>query len=532
MDDSNPLLVDTGGGFSIRYRGRWLYSRHRPDAAAKAALASTSITPETLYILPSPCLCYALIELLERLPESSAILCVEADVKLMSLTSSVMTDDSRYREANGSRLVLCSADDALAAYRELEANTAGRFRRAVELSLSGGRALFESVYAQTLAGIEHDIGLRFRNRLSLVRMGRLWARNVISNLGAMDWASIEPFRYDGRPLVVCGAGPSLDRALSMLKSRRDAITIIACDTASGALARAGVMPDAVVCLEAQVYNVGDFLPLNMSPVHLIADISSHPASFHNVSGPKSLTLSAWTDSAFLSRLAAAGLPITTVPALASVGVLALRLARLLGGALIVTGLDFSFNQGKTHCLGSPADIRARSIQTRLERDSASWRASFREGVCRAEDSLTDPALSLYATLAADELADSGGYDLRCGLGARLPLTRLDDVGFDTLIADSASRGPAGAIGAYAAPEINRLTAQAFLSGELARVVSVANALRHGTSDDKLLALLQDADLLYAHFPDPERVLDLQPDALRRVAAEAAYWRGRLEAAIG
>jgi hypothetical protein len=50
-------------------------------------------------------------------------------------------------------------------------------------------------------------------------------------------------------------------------------------------------------------------------------------------------------------------------------------------------------------------------------------------------------------------------------------------------------------------------------------------------DSDLRQLLSWSDLLYGHFPDPERVMALEDDALRRVAAEAAYWRGRIEAAL-
>lgn len=533
MNESDPLLVDTGRGFSIQYNGRWLYSRHYPKAAPLATIASTPITPETLYLVPSPCLCYGLLELLSRIPESSAILCIEADTRLMAITASILNDYPGYTQSGMPRLATCHPIDAILTYKALESSiSTGRFRRVVEVRLSGARFLYESEYEEALSSIDLDIGLRYRNRLSLVRMGRLWARNVITNLGNIDWTSITPYRFEAKPVVVCGAGPSLDCALHLLRSRRDAITILACDTASGALAKAGIIPDAVVCLEAQVYNVRDFLPLARTRVHLIADISSHPASFHNVYGTKSLTLSQWTESAFLSRLAKAGLPITAVPPLGSVGVLAMRMAGLAGTPLIVAGLDFSYSQGKTHCQGSPSDCTARYTETRLERNSRAWELSFRDGSQRTgKGFLTDPALSMYAALAREELTGVDGHDMRCGLGVALPLTALHSDSLDTLIGSSPGHKEGNTIGMHPDPEANRNSAMAFLRGELAIVETTAHALRHGASDDELRSLLIQADLLYSHFPDPERVLDLQADALRRVAAEAAYWRGRLLAAL-
>ncbi|MBU1081037.1 MAG: DUF115 domain-containing protein, partial [Spirochaetes bacterium] len=414
MEPSGPLLVDTGRGLSIRYMDRWLYSRRDPTAAPLEAARSAAILPDTLYLAPSPCLCYGLAELVSRLPASSAALCVETDPRLRAIASRAVSEGLRAEAASG-RVALCETREALSAYRALEAAVAARrFRRVVEVRLSGGRTVDERGYDGAIASVEADIGSRYRNRLSLVRMGRLWTKNLIANLGAMDWASVGPLRSGGKPVVACGAGPSLDSAIPYLRAARDSVFLLACDTAAGALAAAGLAPDAVVCLEGQVYNVADFLPLGAAASDeaspraavpgAVVDLSAHPSSFRALSGPKALTLSEWTDSAFLSRLSAAGLPVSAVPPLGSVGVLALRVAASLGGPIVVAGLDFSFYQGRTHCAGSPADLLSRRSETRTCKSAAAWDASFRDGRSRNGDgSLSDPALSMYASLAASEL---------------------------------------------------------------------------------------------------------------------------------
>jgi hypothetical protein len=526
MDESKPLLVDTGRGFSIQYKGRWLYSRRDPGAAPLAAALATPTRPETLYVVHSPCLCHGLRELLEQLPASSAVLCIEVDSHLRSIATQIVAD-----EFPG--VTISSPLNAIAAYRTLEQGLAPvRFRRALEVRLSGGRALHEAEYDRALAAIDADIQVRFRNRLALVRMGRLWTKNIIANLGSMRWEAVSPIHAGGKPVVVCGAGPSLDEALPVLRAHRETLFILACDTASGALAQAGVVPDAVVCLEGQIYNVEDFLPLQGKPTTLIADLTSHPSSYRALPGPLNLTLSEYTESAFLSRLAASGLPVTLVPPLGSVGVLAIRIARLLGGRILVTGLDFAFNQGKTHCSGSPADLRARRRESRTDKRGAAWASSFRDGCTRKPDgSLTDPALSMYASLAAGELRSLEGWDLRGGFGASLPLRTIAPGDIEALAESKSVLEDVKTLGTSIDPGTCRKKAHDFLTGELARAENVASALRTGTSTERLTTLLADADFLYFHFPDPERVLALEPDALRRVAAEAAYWRGRLAAAL-
>jgi len=139
---------------------------------------------------------------------------------------------------------------------------------------------------------------------------------------------------------------------------------------------------------------------------------------------------------------------------------------------------------------------------------------------------------MYAALAASELRGAEAYDLRGGFGAQLPIQPLTPDGLAELITTWNERKEARALGiAVDATACGKL-ATLFLSGELDRTVKVAEALRTGSSATELKRLLADADFLYAHFPDPDRVLALEEDALKRVAAEAAYWRGRLEAAIG
>lgn len=526
MDELDPLLVDTGRGFSLRYLGRWLYSARAPLEAPSRTVRDLAIQAETLYVLPSPCLWHGVSELLHRLPPSSALLGLEASDPLYRMAESHVPDGSR------GRIMLAHPADALNAASALEASMhPARFRRVVEVRLSGGRALAADVYDAAIAALDADIAIRYRNKLAMVRMGRLWTRNVIANLASMRWSEVSPLPRDARPVVVCGAGPSLDDALPLLRTYRQGLNIIAVDTAAGALVRAGILPDMVLCLEAQIYNVADFLTTTRMRTRLVADLSAHPSSFRATDGPLTLLSSQWTQSAFLTRLHAAGLPITPVPPLGSVGVLALHVAKSSGSLIIITGLDFAFPPGRTHCAGSPADLAARRRESRTARNAAAWEASYRDHVRRlGNGGLVDPPLAMYAALAASELAGVQAYDMRGGYGAALPALALDESGLRRLIKDAAisiHQEPTTSVD----PGLYRGRALEFLHAELERAIDVATALRSGCTAEELKAKLAASDFLYAHFPDPERVLALEHDALLRVAAEAAYWSGRLEAAV-
>jgi hypothetical protein len=336
--------------------------------------------------------------------------------------------------------------------------------------------------------------------------------------------------------VVCGAGPSLDASFALLRRNREKLFVLSCDTAAGALFQAGILPDAIVCLEAQVYNVADYLPLGGMKTRHVLDVSAHPSTFRAVRGPVTLVSSEWMESNFLKRLTGTGLPISTVPPLGSVGVLALHIARSMGGPLLIAGLDFSFPPGKTHCTGSPGDLRERRLETRTARRQGAWHASFREGA-RTHDGawIDDPALSMYAGLAVSELHGAEAYDLRSGTCAALPARKLASETIDEAIEIIAGRlsgnGSCSVRIASGTPLEWRRLVVSFLEAESSRIDAVASMLREGTDAASLAAALKQTDILYAHFPDPERVLALEHDALKRVSAEAVYWHGRFQAAL-
>jgi hypothetical protein len=235
-----------------------------------------------------------------------------------------------------------------------------------------------------------------------------------------------------------------------------------------------------------------------------------------------------------------------VDPLGSVGVLALSLARrLYSGPVFIAGLDFSYPQGRTHCLGSPNDIAERLRETRRYKAEGRWRVSFSEGTERQSTGfVSDPALNMYAALASRELelleAGRTAYDLRQGLGAGLPARAASFEEAQRILSSSSSDDTPGGRSAtskiaHTRPATEsalwRERATAFLAGELSLAVRLRDALKHGTNDGELKILVEACDYMYAHFPDPQRVKTLELDALKRLAAEASYWEGRLRSAL-
>ena len=87
MKQEGPRIVETNGGLSVSCGKTWLYSRYTPVSTAERIALAVEAREQTLYILPSPCLGHGIETLLERLPESSAILAIEIDAELAELAA-------------------------------------------------------------------------------------------------------------------------------------------------------------------------------------------------------------------------------------------------------------------------------------------------------------------------------------------------------------------------------------------------------------------------------------------------------------
>jgi hypothetical protein len=545
--DEAPRVFETPGGLSVSYRGRALYSERDPEGMARRIARSCDPGPSRLHLVVSPLLWHGVPELLEAMGEGSSLLCVEAEPRLARLARESappgLLGDPRVRFVE-----TASAENLV-----VEARKLGSFRFCAQVRLTGGCSLHAELYDRMAALLGRDVEDRCRNRASLVALGRLWARNLFDNIAALG--DIDPLpmpRFPGAA-VLCGAGPSLERALPFIAGNRPYLSVIACDTALGSLLAAGVALDLVVCLESQSHNLSDFVPLGRRPVALAADLSSHPSAFR-VEGTRHLSLVRITESPFLDRVAAMlrglGLPFLEAPPLGSVGVHALRMARLLAaGPVLACGLDFSYEAGKTHARGSPSLLSEGSRLSRLCRWPGQYETSLRQRSAPAPCAVlpdgrslrSDPVLLAYAALLREVSAEPGGalYDLRGrgpSIGARTvtldEAARLVRAAAASPVAET-PRAPGGDRSQTAPAGALRQGARRFVVDEIGRI----DRLRSSLSGERVLertefsALLEESDYLLWSFPDSERAAGLPTDLLNRLVPELAYWSSRLRAIL-
>jgi hypothetical protein len=516
-------------GFSVSYLGKTLLSKIDPVAQAERLAAGIDLKESSLYICPSPLYGYGLPLLLERLPSSSAILCVEADEKLFELSkkaigleAELLPNLPKGRKTKPISLVQVKEVESQKAegLSALASNIWGErvFRRVETIRLTGGWQLFPQLYSDMEAAIRREIAVEWSNAMTLIRLGRLYSRNLIRNLAYLGCANTDGPDWYSAGILALGAGPSLDPFLNELYAlykgkipgpgeRR--FRIICVGACLPALADWGILPDLVVILESQHWNLRCFIGSQGQKIDTGIDLSALPASTRALRGKKYFFVTPWAELAFLSRLKKSGILPETYPPMGSVGLNTVALALKIGsGSVITAGIDFSFSMDVCHARSTPGRRDLENRQTRfkslINADTALKDGTYAAVSKTGEQVRSNPAMRKYRDLFEQEfggnprLFDIAGSGLPLGaktITAAEAFAMLNEAG-DQLPAAQKSAMSGGKkthatpITAFAKREVNTLKE---LKDMLTGVIP--------SEQEKLEALLDTADYLWAHFPE-------------------------------
>lgn len=309
-------------------------------------------------------------------------------------------------------------------------------------------------FARFVDGVKRLLSSARIRRATLARAAGVWSGHLAANLPRL--ATQLPFDVledvaAGCPGVVVGAGPSLDRGLDALRRLQGRAVICAVSTALPPLARAGIVPDLVVVIEAND-NSAHFAGVpHLERMLLLADPQGHPAHF-TVPPARSLALAVqgtaagdWLASAWGCR---------PLPSGGSVACLALSALHRLGcDPLVLAGMDLALTDGRTHAAGSTQGRRqgrydaqtGRFVFTSEDRPaSGSWQGELAPAWGGAAPVPTRPAFNAYRLwfeAAADTWARDRALINATGGGARIH--GWAEVEPDDLPAALARRLPAG-----------------------------------------------------------------------------------------
>ena len=554
-------------GLSLAYQGKTLLSTIDPIAQSEKAALTYTVRPRTLYLVVSPLFGYGLPLLINSLPVDSALLAIEADPLLFTATK-----EEFYRTVpqNIPYISIRSAEDLCGFVRS--AWGPRHFRRVELVILNAGWTLNEELYKTLVQALQHDIAIDWSNAMTLTRMGRLYARNTLRNLPALAQSpSLDRLNFGQAPVLIAGAGPSLDEVLDRLLKVYPEITnkaqrsfrIICVDTALQSFIARAIPVDLVVALEAQIWNLKDFIGYGKADFALAMDLSAHPGTIQAAKDEIYFFFTPWTELAFLSRLEQRNLLPTLIPPMGSVGLTATAIAlRVTQGPVYIAGLDFAFTAELYHAKSSPGYQRRYCNQTRLE-PLSSVTTAFRQDISKIAAKsgrllLTDRALQRYQDLFIREfrgevrltdirpwgldlqirqgtleelLGHSADHSLAAASGCKTAGTagRASRAGGEVSTAEG-HKASAPQRGDMAAMNEKAAALQALLAEELASLQRL-RAILSGEAPaaaGELERLLDYCDYLWAHFPECAAAGRQRPGTedisfLKRIRAELDYF---------
>lgn len=528
--DEKPCLVQTGRGFSVKYKGIFLYSKYDPKKSILRTVQSAHILPGTLVLAVSPCLGYGLEELAEKLPENAAIFVIERDKELLRLSREHCGE---FKYAAEKKCFFFPPDELTSLPAVLNGRRSdfrGKFRRVMRIDFSAGTQLNASFYTLFYNAMQESIAQFWKNRLTLIKFGRRYSRNFFRNICAMKNAGrIENlFRTVTKPVLVCGAGESMEAILSEDDDFLRRFYIIAADASLCAFRAKKKHVDAVVCEESQTAIAKAFIGCRQYAENAFISLSSCPETAVTAGKKAFYYTTLFDDRHFIAELAADDVLPAAVPPVGSVGLTAVYLALKLRADETVpvcfTGLDFSFAFGKTHAAGTFADIQNRSETNRLS-GARLYASSFSEGTTSFIDiagkkAVTTVALSGYASLMNKFFQNEKNlFDCRkSGITIALPSADIHEIACKTDKTERKTREPIE----KKSDESERR--RIFFENEIAALSELQNILSHGQNEQtdvrnaQIKKLLEQREYLFLHFPDGiSSSLDVR--FLKRVRAE-------------
>ncbi len=502
-------------------KGKALYSRYAPSASAERAAARAPLKEECIYFVPSPLLAYGLPRLLKTIPSSSMILAVELEAELPMSCAPESPEPGRFQ---GFRLKDGSPAELYKIFTSLQQ---GQFRNCLLYPLNGGYTLNKRRYDALFTALQHFMKNYWHNRLTMSQMGFLWIKNICSTMG--KWKqSLSSFKTE-KPVFIAGAGESLEESFPLIKEFRNSLYILAVDTACQSLVRSKIVPDGVVNLESQFYNLKDFYALAGREVDLFSDITAYPASLDFPGHRHYFFASSFEDTALHRRMKKANILPEEIPPLGSVGVTALYLAAEMTKApIFLSGLDFGYTRGKTHVKESPFHDWFHLKENRLTGDlwynftmeRPSEKVHGKEGFIHTNNLMRGYARQLESLCAGmtRPVHDLGNR------GLTLNIPKADRPRFMEILKAWFSRKQCSLPPAPLHGEINTQAVSSFIRSEIQRLEKLIacwdKLSLENKGEEELLNHLRDCNYLYFHYPDRSTLPDTSPAFLFRAIHDA------------
>lgn len=536
--NEKPLLENASGAFSnlkiIRYKNRFLYSKYNPLKTIVSVIQNSTFLEGSIIVICSPCLWYGIDELIQKLPSDCRIIAIQDDLQLFNIAKTYLPEHCKDKIDLFSTADLSNIDTYIRNIIQT-----GKYRRSIRIDFSAGVQLNAELYDKISSGIQNITASFWMNRITLVKMGRLFSKNIFQNLiNISNGIQLDEICNSiDRPIIVCGAGESLDHTP---KQFIEQCFVIAVDAALTSLLQRKIHVDAVVSLESQYVIQKAYIGAEeyQDNIILFADIASRPSVVRSIQNKTVWFASEYTKAEFLSNLKKNNIIHDFIQPLGSVGLaatlIAIKLRKTPNTPIFITGLDFSYSIGLTHAKATPAHNTRLFSSNRLS-SIENYNAAFAPGTFYSPSKsnnkmVTSKAMKTYADSFTGTFSGTPNlYDIgQCGIPLGLPVIPSNII--ETVISNNLSTNFTLDFTNKDTDAKNRIAK--YYKSEKQTLLEIKDLLINGDKscyrnkntsiEDQLKELLMEREYLYLHFPDGYK-LSTDISFLKRIRAEIDFF---------
>lgn len=510
-----PSLVETRQGVSVLYKDHFLYSKYDPSKAILNIISNLSIPEYSIILIFSPVLWLGLKELLAKLPATSSIAVFEYEKPLFDFAQENFPNELKDHLNNKIQIFNKSGIKNYFTFIQKQ-----HFRKCLKIDFSAASALYKDDYNKIFTLTQRVIDQFWKNRLTLIKFGRLYSKNIFKNLtllsDAIPLASL--YKSVTKPILVLGAGESLNTTILELKKNFSKFFIICVDAAAAPLLDNGITPDAIIAVEGQQVIEQSYIgtPAD-SKCLLIMDLVSRNHIPYITKGKYSFFVSNYADMNFFELLKNYNLLPPVIKPLGSVGLvsmeIALKLRKDINTPVLFSGLDFSYSIGITHAKGTASHKALLSSTSKLKsvfNISSAFSTGTSSIICaNGKKMITSKVLESYALLFNENFEDEQNiFDIRTS-GINLTSAKADlDHFIESLPANLNSNSYELNLNYQAIPKSNITS---FLQNEKQALEELKDLFTYAENsalrkkdislNEQIDRILTNREYLFIHFPD-------------------------------
>ena len=510
-----PSLVETRQGVSVLYKDHFLYSKYDPSKAILNIISNLSIPEYSIILIFSPVLWLGLKELLAKLPATSSIAVFEYEKPLFDFAQENFPNELKDHLNNKIQIFNKSGIKNYFTFIQKQ-----HFRKCLKIDFSAASALYKDDYNKIFTLTQRVIDQFWKNRLTLIKFGRLYSKNIFKNLtllsDAIPLASL--YKSVTKPILVLGAGESLNTTILELKKNFSKFFIICVDAAAAPLLDNGITPDAIIAVEGQQVIEQSYIgtPAD-SKCLLIMDLVSRNHIPYITKGKYSFFVSNYADMNFFELLKNYNLLPPVIKPLGSVGLvsmeIALKLRKDINTPVLFSGLDFSYSIGITHAKGTASHKALLSSTSKLKsvfNISSAFSTGTSSIICaNGKKMITSKVLESYALLFNENFEDEQNiFDIRTS-GINLTSAKADlDHFIESLPANLHSNSYELNLNYQAIP---KSSITSFLQNEKQALEELKDLFTYADNsalrkkdislNEQIDSILTNREYLFIHFPD-------------------------------